>query len=173
MKLINGIKKNETNNINVACRRFNMWIGGARVIIFDDKKRILMVKQAHEGREFWLLPGGGIEKGETSKEASKRETLEETGLEVEIGKLIWHIEEVSETRGMRFVNFFMAEIVGGNLALGHDPEFDNHGQVLREVGFFSKEEISKMEKVYPEQLKDELWNLIENDFKNYDVYKVR
>jgi 8-oxo-dGTP diphosphatase len=150
-----------------------MWIGGARAIILDEKNRILMVKQSHEGREFWLLPGGGIEKGETSKEAAKREIFEETGLEVEIGKLIWHVEEVSENRGMRFVNFFLAKVTGGNLALGQDPEFDNHGQVLREVSFISKEEIMNMDKVYPEQLKDELWDLIKSEFKDHDAYKIR
>ena len=150
-----------------------MWIGGVRIIIFDNENKILMVKQYHEGREFWLLPGGGIELGENSKEAAKREMFEETGLEVSIGKLIWHIEEVSTERGMRFVNFFLGEIISGVVQLGYDPEFNQDNQVLRDIRYFTREEIQAMEKVYPESLKDELWDLVESDFKNHDPYKVR
>ena len=49
-----------------------MWIGGVRVIIFDDKKRILLVKQSHEGRDIWMVPGGGIEDGESAAQAAVR-----------------------------------------------------------------------------------------------------
>ena len=77
-----------------------------------------MVRQHHEGRDIWMVPGGGIEDGETSSQAGVREVREETGLDVKIGKLIWHVEEVSEERGQRFVNFFLAEIEGGKLELG-------------------------------------------------------
>lgn len=47
-------------------------------------KSILLVKQ-WDGYDF---PGGGIEKGETQEKALKREVYEETGLNVEMGKLI-------------------------------------------------------------------------------------
>lgn len=71
----------------------------------DDKNRMLMVCQHHEDRDIWMVPGGGIEEGESSLEAAVREVDEETGLDVQIEKLLWHVEEVSE-RGQRFVNFF-------------------------------------------------------------------
>lgn len=149
-----------------------MWIGGVRAIILNDKNEMLMVKQHHEERDIWMVPGGGIEDDESSFEAAVREVLEETGIEVEIDRLIWHVEEVSG-RGQRFVNFFTAHITGGNLKLGLDPEFDEDNQVLREVGFFSREEIMKLENIYPEYLKDEFWKVLNGDYPGYNVFKVR
>ncbi|MBR7148319.1 MAG: NUDIX hydrolase, partial [Firmicutes bacterium] len=59
-----------------------MWTGGVRVIIENDEKEILMVKQEHPERTVWMVPGGGIEEGETAAEAVIREMKEETGLDV-------------------------------------------------------------------------------------------
>lgn len=150
-----------------------MWIGGVRVIILDEEKRVLMVRQHHEGRDIWMVPGGGVEEGETSFEAGAREVMEETGLEIEMGKLIWHVEEVSEKRGQRFVNFFLARLTGGTLELGKDPELSEENQVLREVRFMSKEELGSLEVLYPEYLKDELWRFLEEDYYGYNAFKIR
>ncbi|MEG0829251.1 MAG: NUDIX hydrolase [Anaerovoracaceae bacterium] len=150
-----------------------MWIGGVRVIILDEDKRVLMVRQNHEGKDIWMVPGGGIEDGETSSMAGAREVKEETGIDVTIGKLIWHVEQVTEDRGQRFVNFFLGDIIGGHLALGEDPEFDENSQVLQEVGFMSKEEMSNLEVLYPEYLKDELWKFLEEDYYGYNAFKIR
>ncbi|MCQ4635567.1 NUDIX hydrolase [Anaerovorax odorimutans] len=150
-----------------------MWVGGVRVVILDDKKRVLMVRQHHEGRDIWMVPGGGVEEGENSSQAGAREVLEETGLRVKMGKLIWHVEEVSEKRGQRFVNFFLAELEGGTLELGSDPEFDSDSQVLREVRFMSREEMCHLEVLYPEYLKDELWRFLEEDYYGYNAFKIR
>lgn len=141
-----------------------MWKGGVRVVIFDENKNILMVRQEHEGRNIWMVPGGGIEDQEDARQAAVREVKEETGLDVSIGKLIWHVEEVSPERGQRFVNFFLANIVGGTLALGKDPELGENEQVMREIRFLSKEELTKLENVYPDYLRGELWDFMEYFF---------
>jgi len=150
-----------------------MWIGGARAIVLDDEKRVLMVKQRHEGRDIWMAPGGAIEDGENAKQAAIREVKEETGLDISVTKLLWHVEEVSEKRGQRFVNFFLAEVKGGNLCLGADPERDESEQVLRELRFVSREEILRMERLYPEYLRKELWDFLSGDLAGYDAFKMR
>ena len=149
-----------------------MWTGGVRVIVFDEHNRILMVRQDHPERTVWMVPGGGIEDGENSAQAAVREVLEETGLEVEILGLIWHVEEVSE-RGQRFVNFFKARVAGGELKLGADPEFSEDEQVLAQVRFMSRDEVSGLENLYPEFLREELWQHLEQGTIDYNAFRMR
>lgn len=149
-----------------------MWTGGVRVIVLDDDKRILMVRQDHPERTVWMVPGGSIEEGESSAQAAVREVLEETGLEIETGGLIWHVEEVSE-RGQRFVNFFRAKVTGGELKLGTDPEFSEENQVLAEIRFMTREEVAGLENVYPEFLRSELWEHLEQGTIDYDAFRMR
>ena len=57
----------------------------ASVLIFDDSRDfILMVRNKSGNSSYWSLPGGAVEPGETLEQAAKRESKEETGLEIEI-----------------------------------------------------------------------------------------
>lgn len=149
-----------------------MWIGGVRTIVLDEQNRMLMVKQHHDGKDIWMVPGGGIEEGEGAREAAAREVKEETGLDVNVTRLVWHVEEVSK-RGQRFVDFFLADVVGGDLQLGEDPEFDENGQVLREVKFLTREEIKEIKYLYPEYLREEFWVINETGYMGYNAFKIR
>lgn len=54
---------------------------GAAILILDEKNRLLLMKRSDSG--CWGSPGGAVEPGEIVEDAARRETLEETGLEIE------------------------------------------------------------------------------------------
>ncbi|MBQ9061130.1 MAG: NUDIX hydrolase [Firmicutes bacterium] len=151
-----------------------MWTGGVRAIVLDDSKRMLLVRQHHDGKDIWMVPGGGIEEGENAAEAAIREVEEETGLQIAVDGLLWHVEEVSE-RGQRFVNFFLCHVDGDiqKLELGFDPELAEDAQVLREVAFLDREDVAKLEVLYPEYLKDEFWQLLDSGKLQYNAFRMR
>ncbi|WP_454784317.1 NUDIX domain-containing protein [Legionella sp. WA2024007413] len=51
---------------------------GPRAIILNQENQVLLVKHTYE--PYWFLPGGGVKKGETVKEALIRELNEEVGI---------------------------------------------------------------------------------------------
>lgn len=87
------------------------------VLILDEfEEKVLMVKNKPFGN--WTLPGGTVEEGETLEHAAKREVMEETGLTVEVGKLL-ALNEAFRKNANNHVLFitFKAKVLGGELAV--------------------------------------------------------
>ena len=62
---------------------------GAVAIIRDDAGRVLLVRQTyHRDGARWAAPGGWLGHGESPRQAAARETLEETGLRVTVGRVL-------------------------------------------------------------------------------------
>jgi 8-oxo-dGTP pyrophosphatase MutT (NUDIX family) len=53
---------------------------GSTVLVLNVQNRLLMIKRSDNN--YWGVPGGAMELGETTEETARRELLEETGLEV-------------------------------------------------------------------------------------------
>jgi 8-oxo-dGTP diphosphatase len=70
-------------------------IGVGAVVVRDGS--LLMIrrnKEPYTGR--WSVPGGTLERGEYLTDAVRREVLEETGIEVDVGDLLGILEWVGE-----------------------------------------------------------------------------
>jgi 8-oxo-dGTP diphosphatase len=58
-------------------------------LILDGAGRLLLARRAHEpDAGLWDTPGGFLEEGEHPLDALRRELLEETGLDVEVGDFV-------------------------------------------------------------------------------------
>jgi ADP-ribose pyrophosphatase YjhB (NUDIX family) len=68
------------------------------VIMDRDERRVLVSRAVVD--DFWALPGGRIEIGETSSEAVVREMREELSVEVEVDRLLWVTEEFFDFAGL-------------------------------------------------------------------------
>ena len=52
--------------------------------------------------DFWFLPGGRVQSGESTVAALLREMYEELGLRVDVGSLRWVIENFFTMKGLKF-----------------------------------------------------------------------
>ncbi len=90
-------------------------------VIKDEQGRLLLIKRGHEpGAGLWSLPGGRIEPGETDAEALVREMLEETGLTVEVGRLLGTVQRPWLRGDVIDIRDYAVTVVGGTLRPGDD-----------------------------------------------------
>ena len=81
-----------------------------------DSGNLLMVKRGQEpAKDLWSLPGGRVMKGEYLNSAVAREVMEETGLTIEVDRLLGIFEVVGDPHYV--ILDFMATLGGG----GPDP----------------------------------------------------
>lgn len=99
--------------------------------------------QLGDHSEFWSVPGGGMKFGTNAKENLKREFLEETGIEINVGKFLF-VHEFLEPPLHAIELFFEVEYFAGELHLGWDPELTKSDQILRELKWMSLEELRSL-----------------------------
>ncbi len=98
-----------------------MDIQAAGGIIFDARRRLLLVRRGREPAAFtWSVPGGKCLPGESTATACVREVAEETGLLVRVDRLAGSVLRPAPG-GHRFViEDFVCEVTGGELRAGDD-----------------------------------------------------
>ena len=122
----------------------------ARVVLLDDNNKVAVI---YVGKvNFYTLPGGGIEEGETPEQAAIREMKEETGCNSEIIRTLGLIEENSKTVNWNgLATGFMSKVKGskGTPRLTQE-EMDEDAQLqwydVREaLNIIANQDISKVD----------------------------
>lgn len=93
-------------------------INGAAGIVFNkNRKSVLLVKR--RDLPVWVVPGGGIDPDEKPRQASKRETEEETGLKVRVVRPTGVYQKITDKpTGKTYV--FECQVISGKPRLGKE-----------------------------------------------------
>lgn len=103
--------------------------------ILIENGKVLLIHRIKDNDEYYVFPGGGIETNETIEQATKRELLEEAGIEVElIEKNPRYI--LKNESGIQY--FSLVKRVKGIIGTGKGPEFtdksyEKHGKYIVEM----------------------------------------
>lgn len=130
--------------------------GTVRGIIVKDNK-IAVIKRIREKdgkvREYYVLPGGGIEDEETMEQAMLREAKEELGVEVKINGELYKFINMGELN-----HFMLCEIINGEFGTGTGPEYTSteykdRGQYIPMM--LTREEMQQVDLV-PNEIRDKI-----------------
>ena len=91
-------------------------------VVIPAEEGVVLIRRGsdpYEGR--WALPGGFVDVGETVEAAALREAAEETGLAVELARLVGvYSEPDRDPRGHNVSVAFLARVLSGELAAASD-----------------------------------------------------
>ncbi len=128
--------------------------------ILIDNGKILFIKHRKNNMEYWLLPGGGLEYGESFQKCLKREFEEETGLIIDVQNMKFISESIEPNHNRHIVNiYFMVSAKDLELNLGDEEN-------LIDLKFMGKDEIVQ-NTIYP-NIKKELVELLAGDNKKLE-----
>lgn len=63
-------------------------------LVVHQNKVLLILRGKDPAKGMWAVPGGSVNIGETLQTAAEREVLEETGLQIKAGKVIYAFEKI-------------------------------------------------------------------------------
>ncbi|MDX1920314.1 MAG: NUDIX hydrolase [Candidatus Caenarcaniphilales bacterium] len=114
------------------------------LVIINEKQEILLVKHKKKNREYWVLPGGHLEFGETVEECALRELKEETNLDGEFVKTIAISESIAPDGSRHIMNIFtLVTVKDGSIKICSDED------IIMEVAYLPLSKLAS-EVVYPD-----------------------
>lgn len=108
----------------------------AQGILFRDG-RLLCARHAKSDAEYWVLPGGHLEAGETVWQALVREFAEEAGVSVREGRL-WALSEFVAPGRHVLDCAFAVTAFDGEASLGSDPDAGDHSATLVDLAWVDR-----------------------------------
>ncbi len=139
----------------------NRWRPNVTVATLVEKdNKFLMVNEAPNGHEVYNQPAGHLDENESVLNAAKRETLEETGWEVEITNYLGLYRHIAKNGITYLRHSFLAK------PLRHHPEMELDTGIIRAL-WMSYEDIIKQE-----NLRGPLVKRLLDDYRAGKIYTL-
>ena len=115
-------------------------INGRAIIIENDEIILMFRRKIIKGivNEYYAIPGGGKEDGETIEECVKREIKEEFNLDIEVKELLGIVED---DKNIGYI--YNTNIIGGTLKLGGEEKEFNTKENYYEIRKINIKDIDK------------------------------
>lgn len=142
----------------------------SRVLVLDEHDRVLLFRATEPltGKIFWLMPGGGLEPGESFEDAASRELHEETGLVAPIGPCVWFRRHKHKWNGHdadQFEKFFIVKATSTEAISGPNP--DNYTSNFR---WWSLDELTdSTEEFAPRRISHLFSTVLRGDFSQLPI----
>lgn len=103
----------------------NSVVPAVSAIVPDSDGRILLIRRTDNN--YWSIPGGGLEPGESVRQATAREVMEETGIACEVTGLIGIYSDPNHVAAyddgevrQEFSICFIARMLGGTMTTSQE-----------------------------------------------------
>ena len=126
--------------------------------ILIENERILLIEHSKNDKKYWLVPGGGVDWGESTAESLIREYKEETNLDIEVESFLFLSETIAPDKEKHVINLYFKvkrkDTSKEDLKLGNE-------EMLTDLKFFEKEKIKNI-KLYP-NIKEQIIKLLNKE----------
>ena len=126
--------------------------------ILIENERILLIEHSKNDKKYWLVPGGGVDWGESTAESLIREYKEETNLDIEVESFLFLSETIAPDNEKHVINLYFKvkrkDTSKEDLKLGNE-------EMLTDLKFFEKEKIKNI-KLYP-NIKEQIIKLLNKE----------
>jgi 8-oxo-dGTP diphosphatase len=113
----------------------------AGALLTDESGRFLLMRRSTPGTNWWEVPGGKIEPGESPWTAARRELLEELRVTIEFVDLIASERFVWEGQNLQYT-WFVARVAKGTPGITERDRFD-------QIRYFTWDEIRSLHNPSP------------------------
>ncbi len=126
--------------------------------------RLLLIAHKKDGDVYWLLPGGGVDYGESLHEALTREFAEELNISVDVKDVALISDSIDPSGDRHVVNIcFICTYVSGDFILGEEHR-------LHDFRFFEKDELADVQ-IFP-PINSDLVDIMNGKIKDRYIGKL-
>lgn len=124
--------------------------------ILIENGKILLIEHKKNNKKYWLVPGGGVDWGESTAEALTREYKEETNLDINVKRFLFLSETIAPDKEKHVINmYFEIEKDKNSEAIMKLGDEEN----LSDLKYLTKEEVIDI-KLYP-NIKEQIISLLD------------